>query len=120
VPPGPLDLTLAGRLSDERQRAVEQVAARAAEYEAFVASAMPEGRDDEHDPDGSTPATEHALTVALLTAAEAHLAAVDRALERLDRGEYGRCQACGTMIGRERLEALPAAVTCVRCPRPSR
>lgn len=93
--------------------------ARVADYDAFVATAMTEGRDDEHDPDGSTPATEGALTVALLGLAQAHLAAVDQALERLGRGDYGRCQACGGPIGIERLEALPAAVTCVRCPRPT-
>lgn len=120
MPPRPLDLETARRLSVERQRAVEQVAARAVDYDAFVASALPEGRDDEHDPDGSTPATEHALAAALLAAAQAHLADVDRALERLDQGEYGRCERCGSTIAPERLEARPAVVTCVGCPGPDR
>jgi RNA polymerase-binding transcription factor DksA len=38
---------------------------------------------------------------------------VDAAFRRLDRGTYGRCQACGRPIGDERLEAMPAARFCV-------
>ena len=38
---------------------------------------------------------------------------VVRALEKLDEGSYGRCDACGREIGEGRLEALPWAVLCV-------
>ncbi|GAA5143049.1 TraR/DksA C4-type zinc finger protein [Pseudonocardia adelaidensis] len=37
---------------------------------------------------------------------------VQDALERLDEGEYGRCQVCGREIDDERLEARPEARTC--------
>jgi DnaK suppressor protein len=37
------------------------------------------------------------------------------ALERLARGTYGRCEACGGAIGRQRLLALPAARFCIDC-----
>ncbi len=42
-------------------------------------------------------------------------AAIDEALVRLQRGEYGRCESCGGEIERERLEALPTARTCRDC-----
>lgn len=42
-------------------------------------------------------------------------AALDDALHRIDRGDYGTCIACGGRISRERLEALPEAARCVRC-----
>ena len=45
---------------------------------------------------------------------EAELADVDRALERLDQGTYGRCDACGEAIAEERLEVVPAARFCVQ------
>lgn len=38
-----------------------------------------------------------------------------RALERLDRGEYGLCQECGAAIPPRRLEVAPDALRCVRC-----
>ena len=34
------------------------------------------------------------------------------ALERLDKGSYGRCEVCGEEIDDERLEARPEATTC--------
>lgn len=39
------------------------------------------------------------------------------ALDRLDRGIYGTCQACGEPIAIERLEAIPHARLCIACPR---
>ena len=41
------------------------------------------------------------------------LADVDRALEKVDEGSYGRCDVCGNPIGEGRLHALPWAVRCV-------
>lgn len=43
------------------------------------------------------------------------LRAVEYALERLKRGEYGICQSCGKQIDPARLEALPYAVLCIDC-----
>jgi RNA polymerase-binding transcription factor DksA len=37
------------------------------------------------------------------------------ALERVDRGTYGRCENCGRDIVSERLEALPYVRHCTRC-----
>lgn len=42
---------------------------------------------------------------------------VEMALLRLDRGEYGLCEACGEPIDRRRLEVLPEARTCAPCAR---
>lgn len=41
---------------------------------------------------------------------------VESALERLDAGTYGCCELCGAALPIERLEAVPAARTCVACP----
>lgn len=37
------------------------------------------------------------------------------ALERLTRGEYGRCQRCGRAIEPQRLQAVPEARLCRAC-----
>lgn len=57
------------------------------------------------------------LDVAANRALEA-IADVELALERLDDGRYGRCDACGAEIAFERLEVLPHTRHCVACPRP--
>jgi len=43
--------------------------------------------------------------------------AIDVALERFDKGEYGRCEHCGHDIPFERLEALPYTTVCTECSR---
>ena len=48
--------------------------------------------------------------------ARAGVASIDRALARMAAGTYGRCATCGRGIAVARLEAMPEAATCVRCP----
>jgi uncharacterized protein (DUF302 family)/RNA polymerase-binding transcription factor DksA len=43
------------------------------------------------------------------------IAAIDAALERLDKGTYGRCVECGTAIAPARLAHAPEAARCVIC-----
>lgn len=40
---------------------------------------------------------------------------IQDALDRLDKGEFGRCQACGAAIDQQRLEAIPYTKRCVQC-----
>jgi RNA polymerase-binding transcription factor DksA len=42
---------------------------------------------------------------------------VEKALERIGSGEYGRCEVCGKEIPEERLEAVPWATLCIECKR---
>jgi DnaK suppressor protein len=44
-----------------------------------------------------------------------YLKAVEAALERIKRGEYGLCMECGDVISEKRLEAVPAAELCISC-----
>jgi len=41
--------------------------------------------------------------------------AIDRALTKIETGSYGRCERCGKDIPVARLQALPAAMTCLAC-----
>lgn len=52
---------------------------------------------------------------ARLDAAEADLAGVERALERLDGDAYGTCERCGGEIADQRLVELPTTRTCATC-----
>jgi len=40
---------------------------------------------------------------------------INEALNTLDMGEYGYCEACGVEIGIQRLEARPTATLCIDC-----
>lgn len=40
---------------------------------------------------------------------------IDKALEKIEAGEYGTCEKCGEEIGMKRLEARPVTDLCIRC-----
>ena len=84
----------------------------------IVAASESANLDDEHDPEGSTVGFERAQVQALLDATRTRLAEVDAARERVERGTYGICEACGRSISPPRLDAQPTARTCVECADP--
>jgi RNA polymerase-binding transcription factor DksA len=101
----------------ERAAAQEQIAALTREFDAVVAASRASNADDEHDPEGATIAFERQQLAAVLDAARRRLADVDAALARRAAGRYGICESCGRPIAPARLEARPAARTCIDCAR---
>jgi DnaK suppressor protein len=69
---------------------------------------------DQHPGDLGTETLALETTLSLLEQVDEELVELDAAAERLERGTYGTCQACGRPIGDERLEAMPAARFCVQ------
>jgi DnaK suppressor protein len=63
--------------------------------------------------EGTSMAVDRLSQVAVHDKLQVTLADVERALEKLEDGTYGRCDVCGRPVGDERLEALPWAVLCV-------
>ncbi|MFD0263991.1 TraR/DksA family transcriptional regulator [Kitasatospora indigofera] len=103
------------RLIADRAATLAQIAGLRSDFAEIVEANALVAVDDEHDPEGSSTAFERAQVASLLAQAEGHLAELDQAQERLERGDYGRCEGCGEPIPTERLEARPAARTCVPC-----
>lgn len=40
---------------------------------------------------------------------------IEKALQKIDEGEFGLCEDCGELIGIKRLEARPETEFCIRC-----
>ena len=68
---------------------------------------------DQHPGDSGTETFEMEKNVSLLEQMEDELQEIEAAFQRLERGTYGVCQACGRPIGDARLEAMPATRFCV-------
>lgn len=107
--------TARARLAADRADTLARAAALSRDFDGIVAANALVAVDDEHDPEGGTTAFERAHVAALMAQTREHLEELDRALERLERGQYGRCDGCGGTIPPERLEIRPAATTCVHC-----
>lgn len=107
------------RLEAERAQVLSRLAALTGDYDAVVAASLDTNADDEHDPEGATIAFERSQIGALVSQARSHLAEIAAAVDRIDAGAYGICEACGRDIPAGRLEARPTARRCVACaPRP--
>jgi RNA polymerase-binding transcription factor len=63
--------------------------------------------------EGTSQAVERIAQVDAAQRLDAKLRDVERALEKLDGGTYGRCDVCDEPIGAERLEAIRWAVLCL-------
>ena len=68
---------------------------------------------DNHLADAATETYERELDEGLEEDAREQLRQVDKALARLEAGEYGRCEICGKEIPVERLEAVPWTTLCI-------
>lgn len=69
--------------------------------------------DDQADAGSATLEREQELSLA--NNAKHLLEQTRHALERIDAGIYGDCEACGTPIGKMRLQAFPRATLCMTC-----
>jgi RNA polymerase-binding transcription factor DksA len=68
---------------------------------------------EEHPADVATDTFEKEKDLSILEHVDAQLFDVDRALDRLEQGSYGTCEACGRRIDDDRLRARPAARFCI-------
>jgi DnaK suppressor protein len=44
-----------------------------------------------------------------------YLSKIDKALQKIDAGDFGICEECGEEISIKRLEARPVTTLCIRC-----
>jgi DnaK suppressor protein len=58
---------------------------------------------------------EYADNLALEVNLQKQLKETSLALERIEKGTYGKCENCDADISLERLEAYPSARTCIKC-----
>jgi RNA polymerase-binding transcription factor DksA len=70
-----------------------------------------------HMADLGTDNFEQEFSLSLLQNQEQVLEEITAALDRLDRGTYGKCEECQGVIPKARLQAVPYTRHCVACAR---
>ena len=80
------------------------------------AAGMETHQDEVQDlADQASDAYDRELASSLSETERTRLAAVEKALERVEKGSYGVCETCEKVIPLARLKALPFARLCVGC-----
>lgn len=102
-------------LASEQRRTEARLASLQRGFDEIVAYSDGTPPDDEHDPEGATVAWERGQLSALRAQAEAHLAEIAAARQRLEEGTYGVCERCSRPIEAPRLAARPATRLCMAC-----
>jgi RNA polymerase-binding protein DksA len=117
LPPG--DWTR-DELAEIRADLVREIGERRADYDRALAditrlqqSGGDGAGDDQADAGSKTFEREQELSIA--NNRRDLLRQMERAMERLDAGTYGRCESCSQPIPKARLQAFPSATLCVRC-----
>lgn len=108
-------VAIQARLRLDEQRTVEQIAlleerARETQTPGEVAFSSDETLADE-----APLATEREKELALRRTLQSRLLDVRKALQKIDRGAYGRCESCGAPINPLRLRAQPQTAYCITC-----
>jgi len=107
-------------LAEVRGDLQREIAERRADYDRAMAEltrlqqASGDGAgDDQADAGSKTFEREQELSIA--NNRRDLLVQMERAMERLDKGTYGRCESCQQPIPKPRLQAFPSATLCVTC-----
>jgi DnaK suppressor protein len=82
---------------------------------ARLAETAAERSPDPTSAEGGSMVFEYEKDLSVDANTEDLLRKAEYALERLDQGEYGVCESCGTAIPLARLEVLPYTTLCVEC-----
>lgn len=102
-------------LEDEQQRLVSEIEEMEREGAENVSDATGENNYRDHMADQGTATFSRELDMGLVGNSKHLLEQVEKALVRMDEGEYGTCERCGKDVSVSRLEAVPSAELCIAC-----
>ena len=101
----------------ERERLDREIAGLDADLSESLEDSSEESPYDQHLAETAGVTLDREIDLTLEENARAAIAQIDRALLKLEGGNYDACDKCGQPIGVERLAVAPFATLCVECKR---
>lgn len=105
--------TIRAALAKDLIRLQKELAEVESEMDALIEASGVGAGDDQADAGTKTFEREHEMS--LVYNARDMVLQTERALERIDSKNYGRCEDCGNPIGKARLQVFPRATLCMLC-----
>ncbi len=106
--------TIRAALAERRDELREEYTSTLSEINEMQRDRLTDSAGDDQA-DTGTKTFEREQEISLANTILERVTQVERALERLDEGNYGWCERCGNPIPVERLAAFPSATLCVTC-----
>lgn len=103
---------LTGKLKEQEKSLLEQKKALEEQDSFKDVTRTLENSDDDLEVDEQNM---HEKVQTLKSAVDRNLRQVERALEALKKGRYGKCDICGLNIDQKRLKVFPTATLCTKC-----
>jgi DnaK suppressor protein len=104
-------------LTAERERLSREIAELDADLSESLEDSSEESPYDQHMAETAAVTLDREIDLTLEENARAAISQIDRALHKLETGNYGACDKCGKPIGDERLQVAPFATLCIDCKR---
>lgn len=105
-----MDDKLNARLRETMETRKSELNERIAKIKKDIASGL-----DADSEEQATQLENQEVLDSLANEATSEVAQINKALQRMDQGEYGVCTECGEEIDDRRLEARPFALRCIDC-----
>ena len=107
------------KLEEEKKLLMEELGSlgkvdKTGDWEATPEVSL-KNQDVEDDGDMAERSEDYEERSSVLDPLEIRLADVNKALSKIEKGDYGICESCGNNIEEDRLEANPSAKTCKAC-----
>lgn len=99
-----------------RQQLLRQKQSLLAEAQASIGEGLnPQNSNLPDVSDQASVEVDRSFLVRLREREQKLLKKIDQALERIEQGTFGICEACGEEIAYERLKARPVTTLCITC-----
>jgi DnaK suppressor protein len=95
-----------------RQREVQEEIKRVVKDDPLLSDGLAESTEPGTE---SWLAEVHGKAVAVKDNLQSMLVATQKALKKIKKGNFGKCENCGKMIEEARLQAMPTATLCISC-----
>ena len=105
--------SMRAQLAKELEQRRSELAAVESEMDSLIQESGEGSGDDQADAGNKTFEREHEMS--LWINAKDMVLQTERAIQRIDNKTYGRCEECGSQIGKARLEVFPRATLCMVC-----
>lgn len=107
------------RLLDEKKHIMKRIEGidQGGLHESMASSISELSLYDNHPGDVASEVFERSKDFSLREDSLHMVSAIDDALEKMEKGTYGKCDVCGGEIPPERLEAVPYTTLCLDCKR---